>query len=69
MAQVMDVMSANSNGEVTSKIFKLEKGDTFSVYPVREYMSDVRKDFSDNKSYLNIFIVFCFWNNYFLPFL
>jgi len=49
MAQVIDVLKMERG--TSSKIFKLNKGDHFSVYPVREHMQDVRKDFSDNKNY------------------
>lgn len=49
MAQVIDVLKMEKG--VHSKIFKLDKGDKFTVYPVREHMQDVRKDFSENKNY------------------
>ena len=50
MRQLMDVM-AEKNGGQTSKVFKLEQGETFKVYPVREHMMDVREDLSKNKNF------------------
>lgn len=46
MRQVMDVMNTE-----TSKEFKLEQGETFKVYPMREHMADVVQDFSKNKNF------------------
>jgi hypothetical protein len=46
MRQALDVMNAG-----TSKVFKLEQGEKFKVYPMREHMADVRQDLSQNKNF------------------
>ncbi|EAT11381.1 DUF2235 domain-containing protein [Bermanella marisrubri] len=45
MRQVVDVYQAGA-----SRVFKLEKGHDFKVYPVREHMMDVREDLSKNRN-------------------
>lgn len=46
MRQAIDVLKHD-----TSKVFSLEKGEQFRIYPVREHMLDVREDFAQNKHF------------------
>jgi hypothetical protein len=46
MKHVMDVFTLTE-----SKVFTLEQGQSFEVYPVREHMQDVKQDYSQNKHY------------------
>lgn len=46
MKHVMDVFTLTE-----SKVFTLEQGQSFEIYPVREHMQDVKHDYSQNKNY------------------
>jgi hypothetical protein len=46
MRQAIDVLKHD-----TSKVFSIEKGEKFKIYPVREHMIDVREDFAQNKNF------------------